>query len=186
MDEFGNRIRYSENDEIGGSSNYTISKICHEAFLKYLTDKYEVRVSVLRLSNPYGELLPIRRKQGLIGVAVQAILEGRKLNLFSSLDTVRDYISLIDVVDGISCVVASDPSTGFEIYNLSTGIGHSIEEVLKMIEKVFNKNIGVESVEMVSDEKPWSVLNPSKFQKTFSWSPSIDLEEGLVLMRKSL
>src|SRR4029077_10960137 len=79
---------FTEEDIPRPLSLYSYLKLAAEHHLPLLADTYGVRATVMRISNPYGVLLPGNRGQGLIGIAFSKLLAKEPLEIFDSLDVV--------------------------------------------------------------------------------------------------
>ena len=55
---------------------------------------------------------------------------------------VRDYIHVSDVVSGHICALKNfEETSGLNIYNLGTGQGYSVLEIVKTFEKISGKSV---------------------------------------------
>jgi UDP-glucose 4-epimerase len=186
--KFKEKIPYSEKCEMAATTLYTQAKLCHEAYLYHLQQNHpKMKVTALRISNPYGTNLGANRKQGLIGVASRCLTNNEQMNIFADPETVRDYIHFNDLNKLIKEVISTNVEPGFDIINAGSGIGHSIQDVLSTMEEVHHKkfNIFYGPQETSRYETPWSVLNIEKAKNKYNWRPEIDLRKGLEMMKNS-
>ena len=159
-----------EDDPVGGCTNpYGQTKLDIEYLLKdYAKIREDANIAILRYFNPIGA-----HSSGLIGEDPQGIPNnlmpyitqvavGKRphLNIFGAdYDTidgtgVRDYIHVVDLARGHLCALnklATKP--GLVIYNLGTGRGTSVLELVQAFEKA--NNIKVPYV--VCDRRPGDV-----------------------------
>ncbi len=163
-------------------SYYSAQKLSAEAFLAVICRQYHLRATILRISNPYGTLLSEQRTQGLIGVALAKLKERKPLIIVDSLETVRDYIHLSDVALAFASVLRHPPSAGeCRLFHVSTGVGHTTAEVLRLIESVTGEQLEREVTAEAEKATPsWSVLSSVKLQAELSWKPNYSLEQGLI------
>lgn len=157
-------VPIKETDEIGGTTNpYGTSKLFVE---KILNDLYNSDntwdIAVLRYFNPIGA-----HPSGLIGedpIGIPANLmpyivkvankDLPKLNVFGNdYDTidgtgVRDYIHIVDLALGHIKALEklTKEQSGLFIYNLGTGKGYSVLEIISSFKKVNNINVPYEIV----------------------------------------
>ena len=175
------RIPYRESDLCLPMSSYGIQKLAAEAYLRLAAHKAHLTATVLRVGNAYGTLLSQFRMQGLIGVAINCILHRRPVRLFGNPNNVRDYVHLEDVCD--IAVRASASQQAFDIVNVGSGIGHSVLDVLRVIEQCRG-----ESLEIHTDSScgnwltDWVVLDNQKARTRYDWYPAIDLASGISQM----
>lgn len=107
---------------------------------------FEHRVSglkylILRPSNAYGPGQRLDGKQGLIATAIKRMQDGESLTVWGDGQSVRDYI----YIDDLSHIVAELLINNVEnkIINISSGIGHSINDVIKTVGEVTGKELSV-------------------------------------------
>ena len=125
------RVPYRESDPCLPASSYGILKATAEQYLRLAADRGELTATVLRVGNAYGTLLPECRSQGLIGVSLSHLLHGNPVRVFGDAGNVRDYIHLEDICD--IAVKAATPRRIFDIFNVGTGRGHSVNDILEVI-----------------------------------------------------
>jgi len=175
------RVPYLETDPCRPVSSYGIQKLAAEDYLRLAAHKGHLTSTILRVGNAYGTPLPHFRMQGLIGVAVNCVAEGRPVRVFGDLNNVRDYIHLEDVSE--IAMRASVPKQPFSIVNVGSGAGHSVDGILRIIEEVWGKPIDIRSEQdrgnWLTD---WVVLDIGKAREEFGWSPRIDLHRGVAGM----
>ena len=159
---------------------YGIQKLAFESYLRMATHEGWLHATALRIGNPYGVLLPAERMQGFIGVALQRHLRGLPVRIFGNPENVRDYVHLDDVCRFFEKVVKAPQ--GFQVYNLSSGEGHSVNGILDIMEKVTGKEIIREISYYPESEKhlvPWIVLSVEKAARELGWTPETPLVDGL-------
>jgi len=177
---------YSEDDPCRPLSPYGIQKLAIEHYLHLASQQGWLTATVLRFSNVYGSTLPPERRQGLIGVSISRILEGRTIQIFGSEETVRDYVHVDDVIRAaIKGLFQTEP---FLIFNIGAGVGHSVREVLEILERVSGHLLVREASDFGKNSfrlTPRVVLSIEKAQRELSWEPKISLEEGIAALWKS-
>jgi UDP-glucose 4-epimerase len=171
---------FSESDPTNPQSPYGVVKLTIENYLRLAAEEGWLRVSVLRIGNPYGTLLLPERRQGLIGVAMNQVLRGEPVPIYGSSQNVRDYVHLSDVARIVeNCI---EPKWPFEIFNVGSGHGVSTEEVVALIEKTIGVPVARREVPGVvdADRLPsWAVLDIHKAESMLGWSPQISLSDGI-------
>tara|TARA_B100001057_G_scaffold93837_1_gene90197 strand:- start:6460 stop:7488 length:1029 start_codon:yes stop_codon:yes gene_type:complete len=156
-----------------------------------------LRVISLRYFNPIGghssiEIgeLPKGKPQNLVPFITQTAAGiHQKLNVFGddypTLDgtCVRDYIHVVDLakahVVGLKRMMADEQSENFEVFNLGTGKGKSVIELIKTFEKVSGITLNYEIV----DRRPGDIVeaysDTTKANKILGWQAKNDLEKAL-------
>lgn len=117
-------------------SPYGIAKLAIENFLWYFHRRHGIAVDIYRIGNPYGPRQPVFRPQGVIAVWMHAILCGSPVHVYGDHTTLRDYVFVGDVADLMLHSVV-DPSTS-DTYNLGTGNGISVLQLLEIFRKVID------------------------------------------------
>jgi len=91
---------------------------------------------------------------------------------------VRDYIHVMDLADGhIAALQKAGNKAGLHIYNLGTGIGYSVLDMVKAFELASNKQVPYKLV----DRRPGDIAecwaDPAKAEQELGWKASRTLEE---------
>ena len=169
-----------ESNRLLSETSYGIQKIAIENYLRIAVKNGLIKATVLRISNPYGVLLPTYRKQGFIGVALHKIKKNEPVQIFGDINNVRDYIHLDDVVNAFKIAVDRQGPI-FDVFNIGSGKGYSVKQILEIIEQYLNRLISIEHVFQKGSERlpPYSVLDITKAQKRLNWQPHVSLEKGL-------
>ena len=158
-------------------SNYAKSKLLGEYFLKDFYDKFKIDISILRFGIIYGE-----RKNNWS--AVEAIFNSIKNNSeikVGSLKTARKFIHIEDICNGI---VNSLKLKKFNIINLQGKKLISLKELIKISEKILKKKVKV--IEINSRKSSIRNIRSSASFKKISFTPKIDLNDGLIRLKKFL
>lgn len=185
---------FTEDMPVGGVTNpYGRTKYMIECILQDLcvSDK-EWSVCLLRYFNPIGA-----HKSGTMGedpngipnnlmpyITQVAIGKREKLTVYGDdYDTpdgtgVRDYIHVVDLALGhLKAVEKVRGETGLFIYNLGTGIGYSVLDVVK----AFEKASGVEIPYVIGPRRAGDIATcysePSKALKELGWKAERGIEE---------
>lgn len=157
----------------------------------YVADK-EWNVVLLRYFNPIGA-----HKSGLIGENpngvpnnlmpyITQVAVGRldHLNIFGDdYDTpdgtgVRDYIHVVDLARGhVKALKAIDDKCGVEVYNLGTGIGYSVLDLVK----AFKKATGVKIPYVIAPRRAGDIAacysDPSKAWEKLGWKAEYGIDD---------
>lgn len=95
---------------------------------------------------------------------------------------VRDYIHVEDLVDAHAAVLDSLEPAKNEVraYNLGTGRGHSIREVLASVERVTGRKIKTIDGPRHPGDPPTLYCDPSRIRNEIGWSASIQSIDEMV------
>lgn len=189
-----NTAPFTEDMEIGGVTNpYGRTKYMIECILQdlYVSDN-TWSICLLRYFNPIGA-----HKSGTMGedpngipnnlmpyITQVAIGKLEKLGVFGNdYDTpdgtgVRDYIHVVDLALGhVKAVEKVAGSTGLFIYNLGTGIGYSVLDVVHAFEKVSGRPIPYEIKPRRTGDIATCYCSPAKAKAELGWEAKRGIEE---------
>lgn len=174
---YGNsETKNKENSATNPICNYGIVKLAIEKYLELFHGYYGLDYRIIRPSNPYSEKVYQNKKQGIIPIIIDSIINRRTMRIYGE-KQVRDYIHIDDLIDGMMAVLNYDGDE--RIFNIGTGVGYSTEEVIKMIEEGLGKKLQVELVEARKCDVYRNVLDVSLIKQETGWGPKITLEEGI-------
>jgi UDP-glucose 4-epimerase len=161
-------------------SPYGITKLTIDSYAKMFYRTKDLPVVVVRPGNAYGPMQRIGVGQGFIAAAISAIQNRKDVEIYGAHGTIRDYIHVDDVANGI--VAALDRGKIGEIYNLGTGVGTSNLEIVKHLEAIAARD-GLDFTVKHMPERRFDVraniLDASKLESHTNWRTSIVLERGL-------
>ena len=184
----------TEDMQVGGVTNpYGRTKFMIECILQdlYVSDN-EWSICLLRYFNPIGA-----HKSGTMGedpngipnnlmpyITQVAIGKREKLGVFGDdYDThdgtgVRDYIHVVDLALGhVKAVEKVDGEKGLFIYNLGTGKGYSVLDVVKAFEKASSQKVPYQIMPRRAGDIATCYSDPSKALNELGWKAERDIEE---------
>lgn len=188
------KVPITEDMPIRATNPYGQTKVMIEQILRDFTAaQKDTSVSLLRYFNPIGA-----HQSGKIGedpngipnnllpfVAQVAAGQREKVNVFGNdYDTpdgtgVRDYIHVVDLAKGHVAALGHMPATGVcEAYNLGTGRGYSVLEVINAFGKAAGKEVPYEIVGRRPGDIAACYADPSKANKELEWKAEKSLEEA--------
>ena len=159
-------------------SSYGISKLSIEKYIRLFGYNYGLPYAILRFANPYGESQYTGRPQGAVGVFLHKIMLGEEIAIWGDGSVVRDYIYEEDVALAVEAVMNS-PQIPSGIYNVGTGSGTSLNELLDIIRRESGKNCRVNYDPSRSFDVPYNVLDISKITRETGWTPRYSLGAGV-------
>lgn len=133
-------------------------------------------VTILRPSNVYGPGQVGPTGFGLIRTILQHMQSSTPMEIWGDGSTLRDYLYIDDLVEAMLQV---QRQSCIGIFNVGTGTGHSVHEVIACAESVTERKLSViQKPVRISDVKG-IVLNCSKLNKATGWRPSTNLQSGI-------
>lgn len=174
-----------EDFELSATNPYGRSKLIIEDILRdlYNADK-NFNIAILRYFNPVGA-----HESGLIGenpkgipnnlmpyITQVAIGKLSKLNVFGNdYNTkdgtgVRDYIHVVDLAKGhLKALEKLKKDSGIFTYNLGTGKGYSVLEVIEAFEKESGRKVPYEIVKRRAGDIGVCYADPTKANRELNW-----------------
>ena len=159
-------------------SPYAWSKHAGEQLCKLYSNVYDLPTTICRFYNVYG---PHQLESGtyatVLGIFEKQHREGKPLTVTGDGEQRRDFTHIDDIVDGIvKCHEAMhgvvDMRYAGEIFELGSGVNHSILEVTEM----FGQDV-VEYIPARPGEYDVTLCDYSKANQTLDWSPKKKLSE---------
>lgn len=133
-------------------------------------------VSILRISNAYGQGQTIKPGFGVIPTMISALKNGSPFTVLGNGEMQRDYVNVIDVQRAIAAAVHAK---GAGIVNIATGNGTSINQLIAMVETLSGRELNKISVEADGSDPNFARLDVSRAKNVLQWQPTIRLEDGL-------
>ena len=189
------RIPLTEDCKTGGTTNpYGTTKLFIEQILKdlYVSDN-SWDICILRYFNPVGA-----HESGLIGEEPQGIPNNlmpyvvrvaagklEQLSVFGNdYEThdgtgVRDYIHVVDLAKGhIKALEKLEKEKeGLFIYNLGTGVGYSVLDMVKAFEEATGKKVNYKIVDRRPGDIATCYADPKKAEEELGWKAEKNLED---------
>lgn len=171
-------------------------KICEDILIDVVKSKGEIRVISLRYFNPVGAHpsskigeLPLGTPNNLVPFITQTAAGIReKLTVFGDdYDTpdgscIRDYIHVVDLADAhlrAFSYLENQPADFYEVFNVGTGQGNSVLEVIQTFEKVSGQKLNYE----IGPRRPGDVVqvwaDTTKINQVLGWYPKFSLEDSM-------
>lgn len=166
-----NEGRISESSPCRPRNLYAASKLVTELILERAFAK-EVKKAILRFTQIYGPGEP----HGLaLGMFIDKARKGDSISLYNCGQDVRDLLYVDDAVEAILLAMQRGADG---VYNIATGKGHSVREIVEMCMKVAGRDVKVKNVS-INAPITKEVYDVSKARAELGFSPQVDLEEGI-------
>ncbi len=190
------KLPVTENSPIKEAvSAYGNTKQMSEDILKFTCNAHDIKCISLRYFNPIGAHqsaligeLPIGVPNNLMpfitqtaaGIREQLKVFGGDYNTPDG-TAIRDYIHVVDLaqahVSAVNRMLNNQTKSNLEFFNVGTGNGYSVLEVINSFERVSNKKLNYVITERRSGdiEKVWADTN--KANKELGWKAELSLDE---------
>ncbi|SEJ87827.1 UDP-glucose 4-epimerase [Propionispira arboris] len=164
-------------------SAYGIQKLVLEKYLEYYYRMFGMDYMILRISNPYGERQRPFSAQGLIANILGHYFIQHPIKIWGDGSVIRDYIYVQDVVEVAERVIYYNGCE--KIFNIGSGQGHSVNEIINIIDSVIGDKVAVQKIEARRQDVPSNVLDIGLVKQELGWSPTVNLEMGITKMYKA-
>ena len=188
-----NSLPITEDFPLHTTNPYGTTKLMIERILNDLyTSDNTWSIAILRYFNPIGA-----HKSGLIGenpngipnnlmpyIVKVATKELKELSIYGDdYDTVdgtgvRDYIHVVDLAKGhIKAIEKVLKDKGIDAYNLGTGKGYSVLEIVNTFKKVNNIDVPYKIVSRRPGDIDACYASTKKANKLLNWKAELEIEE---------
>jgi len=157
--------------------SYGITKLMNEKYLSMYSSMYGLQCIIVRPSNIYGPGQRLDKGQGVIGVLLSRTLHGEPLEVWGTGEALRDYLFIDDAIEGLVRLV--DYSGKQEVFNLSSGIGYSVSDIIATLEELLGSPMTVQYKPSNRYDVPVNVLDSTHFQQSTGWEPRVSLDKGI-------
>lgn len=164
--------------------SYGITKLAIEKYLALFHQLHGIDYTILRLANPFGEGQKIHASQGAVAVFLGKALQGENIEIWGDGTVVRDYVYIDDVIEALLAV--SDYMGAEHIFNIGSGRGLSLNDILDAIERVTGRPTIRRYVSGRSFDVPANVLCIERAKQELGWLPRVAFEDGLSRFAKWL
>ncbi len=178
-------------------SPYGNTKQMGESIIKDTANASNLNAVSLRYFNPIGAHesakigeLPIGVPQNLIPYVMQTAIGLREqLSVYGgdypTFDgtAIRDYIHVVDLAKAhivAMCRLLNEKNkTSFEVFNIGTGKGSSVLEVIQAFEEVSNQKVNYKIVDRRAGDIVEAYADTSSANNDLGWYPELTLKDGL-------
>lgn len=178
------RVPISEDFPLQPISPYGRTKATVERILEDYAAAYDLKYASLRYFNAAGAMPDGSMGEDhapethLIPIIIQAALGVRdKITIFGTDyptpdgTCIRDYIHVLDLGRAHVLALENLDEHAPVTYNLGTGQGHSVREVIEAVRQVSGRTIPVEEGERRPGDPPRLVASPDKIRSDLGWEP---------------
>jgi UDP-glucose 4-epimerase len=157
--------------------SYGIVKLAIEKYLLLYQELHGIKATILRVSNPFGERQRVETAQGAVAVFLHRALQGQPIEIWGDGSVTRDYLYVGDVARAFAR--ALDYQGTQAIFNISSGTGTSINELLHIVERTLGRPAKRRYLPGRPFDVKASVLNNALARDELGWQPTVALDEGI-------
>jgi len=172
------QLPIEESHRMAPLSSYGITKLAVENYVRLFQNDHGLPYTILRVANAYGEGQNPESVQGAVGVFLRRASRREAITIWGDGEVVRDYIHVSDAVG--ACVRAIDVGPMNEAFNIGTGVGASLNQLVAAIGRVLGgEPPRVERQPSRRYDVHANILNCDKARRLLAWEPQVVLDAGL-------
>ena len=171
------RIPIDEEAVTNPISSHGVVKLSLEKYIQLYSYHYGLDCKIARLSNPYGPGQPIHGRQGVIAILMGKILSGGALTIRGDGNSIRDFIYIADVAQGL--LALGQVNSEKDVFNLGSGIGYSLNQVIEIVEALIGKEIAREYLPARKVDIPVSILDVTRLGSLGCTRSPVSFERGI-------
>ena len=177
------RVPVLETDPAEPIGIHGISKLEVEHYIAHHAAHFDLDAVVLRVANAYGQGQYSGRPFGAVSTFCHLAKAREPLKIFGDGTVVRDYVHVDDIVDALLSVAVTH--SGQRVFNIGSGIGHSLNDVVAIIERMCGYKLSKKHLARRIFDVPISILDPTKALLELGWRARISIEDGVARMLAS-
>ena len=168
-----------ERHPLKGQSPYAATKIGADKLAESFYLSYGLPVTTIRPFNTFG---PRQSGRAVVPAILGQLLSGSRELRLGALSPVRDLNYVTNTVDGFLALARSDRTKG-KVFNIGSGNGVSISDVVRLALKVVGRRVPVRRdmsrIRPRLSEVRALIADTAAARRLTGWHPRISLEEGL-------
>ncbi len=171
---------------------YSETKVEGEKLCRKYSEDYGLNTTVMRMSNLYGPGFQVKPNLTVIPLFVLKALQNQPLTIYGDGEQTRDFVHVEDVAQAYERVFETQGS-GFETYNLGSGVTTSINKladiIMDIMEYFYEREVTVNHVEPPEwrdEAKQKFDYSIEKINKNLEYKPKFFLKKGIRKILRNL
>jgi len=158
-------------------SSHGMQKLAIEKYMLYYGNLNNLKIHILRISNPFGENQNINARQGFIAMTIGNIKKNQPVPISSNGLIIRDFLHVDNVAIAFQLCI-EDPEVN-SIVNVSSGEGRTLAKVIDYISFLSGINISLAPFPELPTNIKCSILSPTVLLKKIKNWPTISFADGI-------
>lgn len=167
-----------ENTPLNPISPYGLGKKMTEDSIAFMVRTQGLDATILRPSNPVGRW-QFSVSQGVVGALMRSARKGHVFPMIGLGSAVRDYFDVRDLSQAILDVIAQPEKSRGKTWNVGSGTGTSVQEMLKLVQEISGRPITVQNLPPRPSDVARVVLDTRAISAALGWVPQHELRASL-------
>jgi UDP-glucose 4-epimerase len=159
-------------------SPYAIAKNSVENYINFYSVVHGLDYTILRYGNVYGPRQDPHGEAGVVAIFSIRMLKNEKVLVFGDGKQMRDYVYVGDVVNANMKALTRGKN---EVVNIGTSKAVSVNKLAEIMSRVLGYKKKVVHKPKRNGELIKSFLNINKAKTVLSWTPKVNMEQGVKL-----
>ena len=176
-----------EDEPLNPESPYGQTKVVGEWMARDCGVAWGLSWSALRYFNVGGagsDALGDSSVNNLIPMVFRALDRGERPQIFGDDyptpdgTCIRDYIHVVDLAEAhVAAAARCESGVRTDVFNVGTGHGYSVREVMDMVSEVFGRDVDAEVVGRRAGDPPATWASTERIERELGWRASRDLRQ---------
>lgn len=159
-------------------SSHGIQKLAIEKYLLLHRFQRGLDVRIARLSNPFGPGQRLYGRQGFVAMTIGHLIKDEPILLRDAGRPIRDFLFIDDVTEALDRLAMREEAPS--VVNIGSGIGHSLRDVVAMVEQAIQRPIKAITGEPRRADIPVSILDVTLATTGIGFRAATSVRDGLV------
>lgn len=169
----------SEDSIIKPLTPYAIDKFASERYALTYGKLYDIPTIATRFFNVYGpKQNPESPYSGVLSIIKNKLKNDEVFTMYGDGEQTRDFTYIDDVIEAI-LILLHNTDIKWDVYNVATGKAISLNKIIKIFEKISNKNLKIRYEQERKGDIKKSQADITKIRENVGFNPRFSLELGL-------
>lgn len=166
-------------------SPYAVDKLTGEYYLLHYHRKYNLAATSFRFFNIYGPRQdPSSPYSGVISIFMDRLQRNQPVTVFGDGAQTRDFVYVADLAELLARAALGTEGVG-GVFNVGTGMRHSLLQLLGHLEKISGKKIERRHEQSRLGDIQHSCADVSRLKNVFERIPATPFDQGLMKLIES-
>ena len=155
-------------------SPYGVTKLTCEQLCRVYHQSFGIPTIILRYFVAYG---PRQRPEMAFHRFIQAMLQGKEINIYGDGEQTRDFTYVSDTVQ--ANILAMNPKAVGQVFNVGGGSRITVNQVIQLLERIVGKPARARYLPSQKGDARHTFADISRARQVLQYEPRVPIEEGL-------